>query len=318
MRAPLRFQPTEVRAAFGHEFDVLIFGADLHVVSYVVASVLARICGKKVIHWGHTLGKGTPQRDWKWSIRRQVMRLADGVLLYGEREREALARLGMRMDKVLVAPNALDTRQARLLRGALTESMLAHFRGQKGLVGRRILLYVGRLLPEKRVTQLVEAMPHLRRRVPDAKLVIIGDGPERDMIAKLIKRLDTTGAVDMVGAVFDEQELALYFMCAELAVSAGGIGLMVNHAFAYGVPVLTSDNLWIHGPEVAMIRPGVTGMFFRDQQPSSLAACAATLMNDPAKRAQMRQACIRMIDGRYNEKAMARAFDDAVRYVLEH
>jgi hypothetical protein len=112
--------------------------------------------------------------------------------------------------------------------------------------------------------------------------------------------------------------LAKYHLCSHLAVSPGYVGLMVNHAFMYGLPVLTSDDLWLHSPEVAMIQPGRTGEFFRDLDEDDYARRAAALLCDEPRLARMGRQCLKLIDEQYNEKTMAKVFDDAVAYALEH
>jgi glycosyltransferase involved in cell wall biosynthesis len=314
---PLYYQPAEIAAALGQEFDVLIFNADFHILSYMLGTLLGRAMGKKIIHWGPGISMGGPRPELWWA-RRLMSELANAVLLYGEREADYYRRRGAKMAKIFMTHNALDTRPVRELKRTITEDQLADFRAAKALAGRRVMIYTGRLLAEKRLDFALRAMARIIRSVPSAKLVIIGDGPEAPRLRRLVDELGLQRAVDMPGAIFDDRELAKYHLCSHLAVSPGYVGLMVNHAFMYGLPVLTSDDLWLHSPEVAMIQPGRTGEFFRDLDEDDYARRAAALLCDEPRLARMGRQCLKLIDEQYNEKTMAKVFDDAVAYALEH
>ncbi len=318
LRAPITFQMEEVRAALSRDFDVLIYSADLHIISYVVGSILARLRGKKVIHWGHGISRGGASRGVKWWLRKQVSNLANAVLLYGQREYDVYAQSGMDMARVFITYNSLDTRRARALRDALTPAALARFRDERGLRDHRLVIFTGRLQGRKRVDLMVAAMRDVVRAIPAAKFVIIGDGPEMPRVRSQVEQLGLCDSVALPGAIFDEEILGRYFLCSELAVSPGAVGLMAHKAFTYGVPVLTSDNMWIHGPEISMIQPGTTGMFFTDGDVTALARSVIDLLADPPKLRQMGDACRRLVEEVYNERVMAKVFDDAVRYALDH
>jgi glycosyltransferase involved in cell wall biosynthesis len=134
----------------------------------------------------------------------------------------------------------------------------------------------------------------------------------------MVDRLHLAEAVSLPGAIFDERELAMYYLSSDLAVSPGYAGLMINHAFIYGVPVLASDDLWLHSPEIAMLQPGRTGEFFADRDAAAYARRVVELLGDQAKLKAMGAACLRLIDEQYNERVMASAFDAAVAYALAH
>jgi glycosyltransferase involved in cell wall biosynthesis len=314
---PMYYQPAEVAAALSDEFDVLIFNADFHILSYMLATLVGRAMGKKIIHWGHGVSIGGPRPELWWA-RRLMTELANAVLLYGQREADYYRRRGAKMSRIFVTHNALDTRPVRELKRTTTEDQLAGFRAANALSGRRVMIYTGRLLADKRLDFALRAMGRVLRVVPSAKLVIIGDGPEAPRLRRMVDELGLQDAVDMPGAIFDERELAKYYLSSHLAVSPGYVGLMVNQAFMYGVPVLTSDEIWLHSPEVAMVRPGRTGEFFRDLDEDDYARRAAAMLCDAPRLVRMGRQCLQLIDQQYNEKAMARVFDDAVAYALEH
>jgi glycosyltransferase involved in cell wall biosynthesis len=317
---PLYFQPAEIAAALGRTYKVLIMNADYHIVSYLLASILGRLRGKKIIHWGHGVPRGRLEKEgsFRWWLRRTANRLAHAFLFYGKREYDMYARRGVDMRRYFVLNNALDTRPVQALIDALTPEELEAFQKEQGLFGRRVLIYTGRLLKDKCLDQALSAMPRILAKIPNAKLLLVGDGPEMANLQAQAKQLNLEDAVRFTGGVFDDATLTRYYLSSELAISPGYVGLMVNHAFMYGLPVLTNDNLWSHSPEVAMIQPGETGAWFKDNDVNDFADKAVEMLGNPQELARMRENCRRMIASEYNERHMADVFDQAVRYTLEH
>jgi len=316
---PMYFQPAEIAAALGRKYDVLILNADYHVMSYLPASILGRLCGKKIIHWGHAVPRKGPEKagSFRWWFRKLANRMAHAFLLYGHREYKLYAERGVDMKRYFPTNNALDTRPARALIDAQTPESLEQFKKDKGLSGRRVLIYTGRLVKEKQVDVGVAAMPRIVASIPNATLLLIGDGPETDNLKAQARQLGVEDAVVFAGGVYDDATLTRYYLSSELAVSPGDIGLMINHAFMYGVPVLTHDGYWTHGPESIMLQPGETGAFFKEHDANDLADRAVELLSDPEKLANMRDNCRRLIDTEYNERYMADMFDKAVEYALD-
>jgi glycosyltransferase involved in cell wall biosynthesis len=316
-RNPLWLQPEEIRAALGRDYDVLIHTADFHVLSYLVATFLAKFRRKKVIHWTHGTSRGGPRSRVKETIRRWIHKHADAVLLYGDREYEYYRRMGFPMERVFVTHNSLDTSGSRVLRESISESDLADFRSAHHL-GHHLLIYTGRLLEEKRVDQVIRALPRIARLVPDVVLLLIGQGPELEKLSHLAKALGVDDRVRFTGPVYDEAVLARYFLCSSLAVCPGYVGLNVNHAFAYGVPVVTTDDYWLHSPEIAMVTPGKTGAFFRNNDTDSLAEVVVSVLSDDATLRAMSANCLSLVDTKYNEESVVAAFEAAVAYAMEH
>jgi phosphatidylinositol alpha-mannosyltransferase len=106
---------------------------------------------------------------------------------------------------------------------------------------RRHVLYVGRLEPRKGVEHLIRAMAAVQRAVPDAALVVVGDGQERAPLTALAR--DQGAIVHFVGRASDE-ELPAYFQSADIVCSPamGGesFGIVLLEAMACGTPLVAS------------------------------------------------------------------------------
>ncbi|MGI9086267.1 MAG: glycosyltransferase [Chthoniobacterales bacterium] len=105
--------------------------------------------------------------------------------------------------------------------------------------GRKVLIYVGRLAPEKNTRTLFEAFAGLTRRsAGDFHLLIIGDGQERESLQELEH---TTGRVSWISYCQDADELARFYRAADLFVHPGieeTFGLVALESQACGTPVV--------------------------------------------------------------------------------
>lgn len=144
------------------------------------------------------------------------------------------------------------------------------------------LLFVGRLTPDKRVPLLISAFASARRRVPGLRLRIIGDGPDRAAVHAAAA--EQGAAVEVLGPLYDDAQLAPHFQSASLFVYAGSIGLAANHALAYGVPIVVYDapKGAPHHPEHSYVVDGVTGYRVASDTVDALAAQLVSLADRPA------------------------------------
>lgn len=103
---------------------------------------------------------------------------------------------------------------------------------------RKILLYIGRLAPEKNTATLFEAFGILADRTDEFAFLVIGNGPQREQL----RRLETkTGSVKWIEYCTDPAELARYYRAADLFVHPGTqetFGLVALESQACGTPVV--------------------------------------------------------------------------------
>jgi glycosyltransferase involved in cell wall biosynthesis len=133
------------------------------------------------------------------------------------------------------------------------------------------ILFVGRLVEMKGCAYLIEAFPEISRRIPDAELVVIGDGPFRNDLETLARNLDVR--VQFLGAVAPDivkQHLreARVFCLPSITASNGNFesfGMVLLEAQASGVPVVTSAVAGAEG-----LADGVTGFTFPEKDVNTL------------------------------------------------
>ncbi len=150
---------------------------------------------------------------------------------------------------------------------------------------RPLLGYVGRLKRYKSIDHLIESMPEVRRVVPGAGLVVIGEGDDRGRLEGLVRRLGLESAVEFTGYVSEEEKVRRLqeIWCMVMPSSKEGWGLTVTEANACGTPAIASN---VPGLRDAVV-DGETGMLYPYGDRTALARCAAAILGDPAVRDRM-------------------------------
>lgn len=146
-----------------------------------------------------------------------------------------------------------------------------------------VILFVGRLGDEKSVNVLIEAQVSLAKTNPKCKLVIVGDGPDREKFDKLIIKLRLQNNVIMTGRV-PWEEVPKYYMLASLFATASKTetqGLTVIEAMAASVPVIAVDDEAFR----MVVVDGLNGNLFTNKR--QYKKQVRELMNDPDKLKQM-------------------------------
>ncbi|MDC3181482.1 glycosyltransferase family 4 protein [Flavobacteriaceae bacterium] len=117
------------------------------------------------------------------------------------------------------------------------------------------ILFIGRLIAKKKLTTLVNYYRLLKIKNKNLKLVVIGDGPERNIIQEAMCE---DNSIQWTGALIEEKDIAPYMSKASIVFVPGHSGLSVNHAFLYGRPYFTIVSK-THAPEIDYLKNGING-----------------------------------------------------------
>lgn len=173
--------------------------------------------------------------------------------------------------EIRVIYNFIDTRRSAPERNECSRETYAP-------KGEKILMHASNFRPVKRVGDVVRIFAKLQDRVP-AKLILVGDGPERIFIQQLVKELKLGDRVYFLG---EQDYLEPLFFCADLFLLPSeqeSFGLTALEAMACGVPVIGARTGGL--PEV--IAHGETGFLFPVGEIDSMADRAVELLKDPEK-----------------------------------
>jgi glycosyltransferase involved in cell wall biosynthesis len=169
--------------------------------------------------------------------------------------------------------------------------------------GSRIVGVVARLEPEKGHQTLIDAWPHVLRSVPDAYLLVIGEGSMRDALEQRAAFNRVAHRVVFTGRRDDVPAVTAAFDVAVLPSHREAQGLSILEAMALSRPVVASDVGGI--PE--MVDDGVTGLLVPHDRPEALAAAIVRLLQDRAYAARIATAGHDLVHDRFCIELMVRA-----------
>lgn len=147
------------------------------------------------------------------------------------------------------------------------------------------LVCVGRLSPEKGQAGLIAALAEARKRRPDLRLTLVGDGPEGDRLHMQVIAAGMTDAVHFAGRL-DEAATLATIAAADMLVLPSfmeGLPVVLMEAMALGVPVIATRVAGI--PE--LVRDGESGLLFDPADWAGLAEAVTTLAGNPDLRARL-------------------------------
>lgn len=278
---PAVWQPSLMQAVDGGA-EVVITHWNARYPHLPLAMARAHRRGVGIALWGHGIGKR--ESMWRRLVRERYGRAADAVLLYTPGVAADLIRSGFEAGRVFIAPNSLDLEPIDAATAAWDDARVADFLGERGCRPGRVVTFLSRLEPDKRVDVLVAAWASAVGRHPDLRLVILGDGPARPGLERLAGELGISASIRFEGAVYDEERIAPWMRGALCMAYPGPIGLSLMHAFAYGVPVITHEDRQGHGPEIEALIDGTNGLLVRRDDPAALADAIIRMAEDRAGR----------------------------------
>lgn len=248
----------EFRPDVIHVHEPLVPSVSMHAVlqanAPVVATFHSNVGRERVSSVWFRLAAPLVRPVWK--------RLARRIAVSEAARHSVTSRMGD--DDLLIVPNGVDVSRFTAAKPAV-------------LPPGRHLLFVGRLEERKGFPVAVQAFGELARVYPDLRLLVIGDGSERDAVEALPS--EARSRVEMLGRI-DDDRLASYLKAADiyLGPATGGesFGIVLAEAMAAELPIVASD---IDGYR-DVVRDGLEGLLVPPGDPAALVAAVRELLDD--------------------------------------
>ncbi|MBZ5722032.1 MAG: glycosyltransferase family 4 protein [Acidobacteriia bacterium] len=222
------------------------------------------------------------------SLKRNFMRRCDGFVVPGKSSTEYVRNYGVPEGKIFTAPNAVDVEFFGRRAAEVRKEGSIHRRTLSLSLPARFFLFVGRLVREKGVFDLLDAYGTLGAELrSEIGLVFAGDGVARPELERRAARI-TPGAVHFAGFTQREQ-LPSYYGLAEMLVfptHSDTWGLVVNEAMACGLPVITTSTA---GCTADLVQDGWNGRVVRAGDVGDLARAMREMATQPEVRTLMGQ-----------------------------
>jgi glycosyltransferase involved in cell wall biosynthesis len=305
-------------------YDAIVITSESKFVSNLLLAVLCKFRGIAVLQWGfgyHPL-RGSRESNMPHrllglttAIKRNFTRFADGFIAYTKSGAERIIKSGYPRERTFFVQNTIDmTEQLRLYEAERHTDPQA-IRREFGLrPDSAVFVFIGRLVPIKRVDQLIEAVRLINRDGLSKRFVeavIVGAGMCE---GELKAQAANVPGIHFLGALPPNDQVARCLKVSVAATVAGMVGLVANHALGHGRPVITRE-LDIHSPEVEYIEHEKSGLIV----PGDIDAFAATLgrfADAPEWQARLAHGALEARDA-LRMDIMAERFDEATRLIVD-
>lgn len=190
----------------------------------------------------------------------------------------------------------------------------AKLRKELGLESKKVIISVGRLVHRKGQDLLIQSLPEILKSIPSAHLVLVGEGPYRSHLEKLIEDLQIRESVTLIGRI-QYRDLPRYFCVGDIFVMpsrsrlAGleveGLGIVYLEASACGLPVVAGKS---GGAPDAVIE-GVTGVTVDGTSVTQISDAVIAALKNPEKSRAMGEAGRKWIYDKWRWEIWAKEFN---------
>ncbi|MFZ5651476.1 MAG: 1,4-alpha-glucan branching protein domain-containing protein [Bacillota bacterium] len=253
--------------------------------------------------YGRNRGIFTELQKRIHNTEQELVSMADRVICCSDYMLREVKRLfGEARGGIKIIPNGVDA-------GSLAVKAGVYSKEESG--GGPRLMFLGRLVPEKGVQVLIEALPMIMEKYPGVVLTVAGRGPYEADLRELAGRFGVVSNVDFIGFVNDEGRNQLL---AESSVAVfpsiyEPFGIVALEAMAAGIPVVISDT----GGLSEIISHGIDGIKVPPGRADVLARYVIELLDHPDQADKLAKNAYKKVLGQYNWKQIA--FDTAMVYL---
>ncbi|MCK9903963.1 alpha-(1-2)-phosphatidylinositol mannosyltransferase [Parafrankia colletiae] len=191
-------------------------------------------------------------------------------------------------------------------------------RKRYGLDGRPVVVCVSRLVPRKGQDMLIRALPALRRRVPETALLLVGGGPYRQELTRLVRENDVADHVVLTGSV-PWEELPAHYAAGDVfampcrnrraGLEVEGLGIVFLEASATGLPVVAGRS----GGAPDAVLDHRTGVVVDGRDLHALVRAVGDLLADPDRARSMGTAGRAWVELRWRWDVLAGELRDILR-----
>jgi glycosyltransferase involved in cell wall biosynthesis len=296
----------------------IIHESSIGILTLLPMYVFAKIMGIKFILYGHGYNRFTgfnPDKSWIDKYRVFLMRISDATIVYTHTDKRRMSNF-ISPKKIFVAQNTLDTQPAKVIRTGLDAVGKEAIKQKIGFTHPFNLIYIGRIVEEKRPENLLDIFEILNKKMPNQVGIHFVGGGE---IEPLQKRIEDNGWEDSVtfhGWIHDGQKSGEMLYASDLMIMPGNVGLAVNHAFMFDCPVVTFLQTGMSPPEIEYIVDDETGFKIPNFSVEKMADKIQEYLQNEALQKTMQKTIRHKMDFELIPENMAKGFTDAVEYVL--
>jgi glycosyltransferase involved in cell wall biosynthesis len=297
--------------------NAIIHESSIGILTLLPMYVCAKLMGAKFILYGHGYNRFTgfnPDKSWIDKYRVFLMRISDATIVYTHTDKKRMSNF-VSNEKVFVAQNTLNTLPAKAIRTGLDAIGKEAVKQKMGFTRPFNLIYIGRIVEEKRPENLLDIFELLNKTMPHQVGIHFVGGGEMRPLQQRIKDNNWEDAVTFHGWIHDSQKSGELLYASDLMIMPGNVGLAVNHAFMFDCPVVTFLQTEMSPPEIEYIVDNETGFKIPDFSVEKMAATIHNYLKNKPLQIAMQKAIRHKMDVELIPENMAKGFTDAVNYV---
>ncbi len=285
-----------------HHFDIIHL-QNRFFVGFDMAAVYCKLKRKPfmmTIHNARPVGISLPVTvgglAYDWLIGRWPFALADRIIAVSEWVRGDIAKYRIDPGKIIPVHNGIDV-------NAFRPSAEKNVRTQYGIGDDPMLLFVGRMITQKGVPYLIDAMPLVLKEHPRAKLFLVGRGSALKSLKTKVAAMGLEKSVIFSGYLSEQQLKEAYGTCDLFVLPSVWevLPIAVLEAMSSARPVVCTDA----GGDREMVRDGVNGYVVPKRDPGALAEKVNLVLADAEMRARMGAASRRIAEEEFDWKLIA-------------
>lgn len=263
------------------QYDLVIVENALNNITYPL-SQMHQLRGVKFAYWGHGKDREIESpKGLKWvgeKLKLKLVRRADGYFAYTMGVKKYLEMQGISGSKIYVVNNTIDIdEQRRAFNRWYPQRRM--IRQDLGVEDKKVLLFVGRFTPNKRLDFLLEAFSCLRNIDTNFILLLVGDGEIRTT---------ASDGISVLGSIINLDRLAPIYVASDIFTFPGSVGLASLQALCYDLPVVTIDSLQ-HKPEIEYLSAKNSLILSKYSTPQDYAQAVLDLCNTPSHLESLRR-----------------------------
>ncbi|MCD4738725.1 MAG: glycosyltransferase family 4 protein [Anaerolineae bacterium] len=273
----------------------------------IIHAHIVSVAACLVVGIGRVLGKGTvvkvansgPYSDFRRSLGRhrfldrlflRVLKQVDVIISISNQVRADLGVLDFSPDQIVDIPNGVLLKSENI--AGVSKSIL---RRQLGLPEGPLVLCVASLHPKKGLDVLIRTWQKVDTVVPQAQLIILGEGPQRTVLETMVMQNNLADQIHLPGWV---EKVPDYLRVADLFVlpsRAEGLSNALLEAMAAGLPIVATRV----GGTADVIISGENGLLVPPDDAIALSEALLSLFQDPTLQEQLGRAARRTVETRY-------------------
>ncbi len=286
----------------------------------------------------YCLSKGIPFIVWtvRWEYKnfplkdkisdffhKKITKKADKVLVPGTKAFEWVSSQGIKEKDIVITPNASEIFYDKKKGETFKKELISKYH----LKGKKVIVYVGRLIRRKGIKYLIEAFAKIKEK--NSLLFIVGGGdfyhlgePSlREELLEIVKKYDLEKRIIFTGEVKNNLVPAIYELADVLVVPSitekisEPWGLVVNEGMQFGLPVVATDAV---GAAYDMVENGKNGFIVPEKDSISLKKAIEGILSNKKLRDRMSKESKKKIKEKYNYETMAAGLIKAVEEISKY